>query len=133
MVTVRSCIASSSADCVLAGARLISSASRKVVKSGPFTSENSLRCRLKTLVPVISAGIRSGVNWMRLNSRAQHRRERAREQRLAEAGHAFDQRVLIAEHHHQRIADGVLLPDDHLADAVGDGLDGGLELVEVQE
>ena len=68
MVTVRSCIASSSADCVLAGARLISSASRNVVNNGPLTSENSLRCRLNTLVPVISAGIRSGVNWMRLNS-----------------------------------------------------------------
>ena len=32
--------------------------------------ENSLSRRLKTLVPVMSAGIRSGVNWMRLNSQA---------------------------------------------------------------
>ena len=48
--------------CVLAGARLISSASRKEVNTGPLSRLNSLRSRLKTLVPVMSAGIRSGVN-----------------------------------------------------------------------
>jgi len=42
MVTCRSCMACSRADCVLAGARLISSASRKVVNSGPRTRLNSL-------------------------------------------------------------------------------------------
>jgi hypothetical protein len=31
-------------------------------------NENSLRCRLKTLVPVMSAGMRSGVNWILANS-----------------------------------------------------------------
>ena len=31
-------------------------------------SVNSLRCRLKTFVPVMSAGMRSGVNWMRAKS-----------------------------------------------------------------
>ena len=52
---------------------------------------------------------------------AETRRERAREQRLGEAGHAFDERVLVAEDHDQRIADGVFLADDDLADAGGDG------------
>ena len=37
-------------------------------KTGPLMSVNSFFCILKTLVPVMSAGIRSGVNWMRLNS-----------------------------------------------------------------
>jgi hypothetical protein len=36
IVTWRSCIASSSADCTLAGARLISSASTRLANSGPF-------------------------------------------------------------------------------------------------
>ena len=35
IVTWRSCITSSSADCTFAGARLISSASRKLQKTGP--------------------------------------------------------------------------------------------------
>ena len=39
----RSCMASSSADCTLAGARLISSASTRLAKMGPFLETNSLR------------------------------------------------------------------------------------------
>jgi hypothetical protein len=35
MVTCRSCIASSKADCTFAGARLISSANRRFAKTGP--------------------------------------------------------------------------------------------------
>ena len=42
-VTWRSCITSSSADCTLAGARLISSASRKLQKTGPSSVSNSAR------------------------------------------------------------------------------------------
>ena len=68
MVTLRSCIASSSDDCVLAGARLISSASSSCVNTGPRRKSNAPRCWLKTLPPVTSDGIRSGVNWMRLLS-----------------------------------------------------------------
>ena len=41
MVTWRSCIASKSADCTLAGARFISSANTKLAKIGPFLIENS--------------------------------------------------------------------------------------------
>ena len=62
IVTSRSCIACNSADCVFAGARLISSASKNEVNTGPLISVNSFLCRLKMLVPVMSAGIRSGVN-----------------------------------------------------------------------
>ncbi len=41
IVTCRSCIASRSADCTFAGARLISSASSRFVKTGPFFGVNS--------------------------------------------------------------------------------------------
>ena len=67
MVTARSCIACSSAACVLGGVRLISSASSTSVKIGPFTSWKLLDWKLKRLVPSTSPGIRSGVNWMRPN------------------------------------------------------------------
>ena len=65
MVTCRSCIASSSALCTLAGARLISSASTQLAKMGPRLMLNSPVRGLKICVPITSAGNRSGVNWMR--------------------------------------------------------------------
>src|SRR6266851_4445888 len=69
MVTVRSCIACSSAACVLGGVRLISSASSSSVKTGPLLRTNWLVWKLNRLVPMTSPGIRSGVNWMRLKER----------------------------------------------------------------
>src|SRR6185437_9821188 len=70
MVTVRSFIDCSSADWVLGGARLISSASSSWVKIGPLVSTKLLVWKLNRLVPSISPGIRSGVNWMRPNLRS---------------------------------------------------------------
>ena len=67
IVTCRSCIASSSAACVFGGARLISSARRRLVKIGPGQERNSPRRWSKIDEPVTSDGIRSGVNWMRAN------------------------------------------------------------------
>src|SRR5215510_1752313 len=68
-VTLRSCIASSKAACVFGGVRLISSASSTSQKIGPFVSVNVLVWKLNRLVPTMSPGIRSGVNWMRPNLR----------------------------------------------------------------
>ena len=65
IVTWRSCIASSSAACVFGGARLISSASRRLAKIGPGRNTNSVVRWSKICEPVTSPGIRSGVNWMR--------------------------------------------------------------------
>ena len=63
-------MASSSADCVLGGVRLISSASRMLAKIGPLTKVHVrwpvAGSSSMMSVPVISEGIRSGVNWMRL-------------------------------------------------------------------
>src|SRR5579864_411475 len=68
-VTSRSCMAWSRAACVLGGVRLISSARMMLAKIGPGTNRNDRRPASgssRTLVPVMSEGIRSGVNWMRL-------------------------------------------------------------------
>src|SRR6185295_18246696 len=51
---------------------------------------------------------------------------------LAQAGDAFNQRVLVAQDHDERIADGIFLTDDHFGDFGGNAMDGGLKLVESQ-
>ena len=53
----------------------------------------ALSFKLKTLVPVMSAGMRSGVNWMRPNS-PPRTFARVRTERLANAGHAFHENML---------------------------------------
>ena len=70
-VTECSCIASSNADWVFGVARLISSARTICAKIGPFRNWNSRPRAVSTtiVVPVTSAGMRSGVNWMRENAR----------------------------------------------------------------
>ena len=66
IVTCRSCITSSRADCTFAGARLISSASRKLQNTGPSSVSKSAWSGRNTRVPTRSLGTRSGVNWTRL-------------------------------------------------------------------
>ena len=70
-VTWCSCIASSSAAWVLGGVRLISSARMTLAKTGPLTKRISrwpvVLFSSMTSVPVMSLGMRSGVNWIRLN------------------------------------------------------------------
>src|SRR5207302_3727528 len=65
IVTWCSCITSSRADWTLAGARLISSASSRLVKTGPSSVVKLACLGSKTRVPMRSAGTRSGVNWTR--------------------------------------------------------------------
>ena len=118
-VTLCSCIASSRADCVFGVARLISSASTIWANIGPGWK---LKARLPSLasvmmlVPMMSDGIRSGVNWMRLNFEVQHLAQRAHQQRLAQAGHAFEQGVAADEQARQDAVDDVGMADDDLAD-----------------
>ena len=61
-----------------------------------------------TSVPVMSDGIRSGVNWMRLNSRSSTSRERADQQRLRQARHADEQAVPPREDRRPHQADDPL-------------------------
>ena len=55
-------------------------------------------------VPMMSAGIRSGVNWMRLNAQVDDVGERADQQRLAQARHALEQHVAAGEQAGQRLS-----------------------------
>ena len=68
-----SAMASSRADWVFGGVRLISSASIMFAKTGPFANRNDF-CPVawfcsRMSEPVMSAGMRSGVNCMRLKER----------------------------------------------------------------
>ena len=69
MVTRFSCMASRSAACTLAGARLTSSARSRLANTGPSRGSNSRLSGSQMLVPVRSAGSRSGVNCTRLSLR----------------------------------------------------------------
>src|SRR4026209_1630284 len=72
IVTCRSCMTSSSALCTFAGARLISSASRRFVKTGPSAVVNPLVFWL--LVRAVGRGGEEGVR----EDRAERGRELAR-------------------------------------------------------
>ncbi len=71
-------------------------------------------------MPVMSEGIRSGVNWMRRNSSDKRVGQRADQQRLGQARHAHQQAVPAGEHGHQQFLDHLLLADDHPAKLLGD-------------
>src|SRR5579859_1619262 len=73
MVIWRSSMASSTAAWVRGGMRLTSSASSRSVNSGPRCSEKLLVERLSTLLPMMSAGMRSEVHCTRRNSRSKSR------------------------------------------------------------
>ena len=60
-------------------------------------------------------------------------RERADEHRLAEAGHAFQQRVTTAEEAHQHALDDRLLADDHRPDLLAELAQVGSEALDVRE
>ena len=66
MVTCPSSMTSRSAACVFGLARLISSASTMLAKIGPAWNSNTPCFWSYTLMPVMSPGSRSGVNWMRV-------------------------------------------------------------------
>ena len=112
------------ADWVLGVARLISSASTRFAKMGPGWN---LKTRwpsssMRMLVPVMSAGIRSGVNWMRLKVQSMTSRDRSHEQRLAQTRDALEQDMRVREQAGQRLADQLALADDDAADLALDGL-----------
>ena len=60
-------------------------------------------------VPVMSAGIKSGVNWIRRNARSIRPRERADHGRFGEAGHALEQAMSSGENSHDELLDDLML------------------------
>ncbi len=67
-LTCSSCMHSSSPDCVLGEARLISSTSTTLANTGPGRNSNRFSRWLKTFVPMMSAGSRSAVHCTRAYS-----------------------------------------------------------------
>ena len=82
---------------------------------------------------MMSAGIMSGVNWMRLKLQPRTAGERLDEQRLGEPGHADDQRMPFGENGCQHCADGLVLADDDFAELGANAIAGGLGVLEVAE
>ena len=111
-------MASSSADCVLGGVRLISSASRMLAKIGPGTKVQVRRPVVGSSsmmsVPVMSDGIRSGVNWMRLKSRPRIWPMVRTSSVLAVPGKSGDQAMAAHEQGDQHLLDDFVLADDHV-------------------
>ena len=66
-------------------------------------------------VPVMSAGMRSGVNWMRWNFRWKICAMRFHEQRLGQPGRAGDQAMAAGEEGDEQLLDHLLLADDDFA------------------
>ena len=60
---------------------------------------------------------------------AEHARERAHEQRLRDAGHAFNQRVVAGENRDQRLVHHLALADDDFADFLSGARQGVLNLL----
>ena len=69
-------------------------------------------------VPVDVGGHEVGRELDAREAAVERARERAHEQRLAEARHAFEQHVPAGQERGQRLLDHVVLADDHLVDLV---------------
>ena len=78
------------------------------IRAGPCSSSSS------TFVPVMSEGIRSGVNWIRLNCDVEDPGQRADHQRLGQARHADQQAVAAGEDGGEDLLDHLVLADDDL-------------------
>ena len=115
-VTWRSCIASSSDAWVFGGARLISSPSTRLAKTGPGRNTSSPRRGSKIAEPVTSDGIRSGVNCTRGHRQPERPGERADDERLGQAGIVLEQDVAASQHPDQHEHDRVPLADDGALD-----------------
>ena len=115
-----SCIASSSADCVLGVARLISSARTMLAKIGPALELEHSRRPSGVFVDDVRADDvgrhQVGRELDALEVQVQRLGERADQQRLAQPGHAFEQRVAAGEQAGQHAVDDLVVADDHLAD-----------------
>ena len=88
-----------------------------LAKSGPATKRNARRPASgssSTLVPVMSEGIRSGVNWIRLKPTSRIRAIELTISVLARPGHADQQDVAAGEDRRQDQLDHLALPDDDL-------------------
>ena len=122
IVTWRSCITSSSALWTLAGARLISSASSRFVKTGPERG-----VELAGLLVVDPGPDEVGRDEVRreldaLEVAADRLGERLDGHRLGQAGHALDEQVAAGQEGDDHPLEQVVLADDDLLDLVQQAL-----------
>ena len=107
-VTDRSCIASSRADWVLGVARLISSASTRLAKTGPRWNSNR-RPPFGRLVQDVRADQvgrhQVGRELDPLELQVQRVGQRPDQQRLAQPRHAFEQHMSAGDQGRQRVVD----------------------------
>jgi hypothetical protein len=68
----------------------------------------------------MSDGIRSGVNWMRLEDSPRTRAQRRDQLGLGETRHTDEQRMTTREHRKQGLLDHAFLSEDHLGDRLLD-------------
>ena len=137
-VTWCSCMAWSSAACVLGGVRLISSARTTLAKTGPCTKRNArfpvVRSSSMISVPVMSLGMRSGRELDPVEREVQRLGDGLHHQRLREARHPDEQRMPARQHRREDPLDHVVLAHDplgHLAPKAGDRAHQALELADV--
>jgi hypothetical protein len=117
-VTRCSCIASSSADCVFGGVRLISSASTMLAKIGPARTPSAAAGRRVFLHEVGAGDVRRHQVGRELDARElqlQHLRHACGSAASWPARRADDQAVAADEQRVQHLVDDVFLADDDLA------------------
>ena len=120
MVTCRSSMASSKAACTLAGARLISSASTRLPKIGPWLE---LEAPLAAFVVIhLGAGDVGGQEVGGELDTAKLGLEVAGEAfdgtRFGQAGQTFEQQVAVRQQCQQQALDDLLLADDRFSHAL---------------
>ena len=115
MVTCRSFIASSSADCVLGVARLISSASRKLREHRTGLEFELLRVRVVNGDAQHVAGQHVGGELQAVEAGIDAARQRLRQSGLADARHVFDQQVPARQQAGERKAQHFRLAADRFA------------------
>ena len=119
-----SCIASSRADCVLGGVRLISSARITLPKIGPLEKLESPAAGELVLLDDFRAGDvgrhQVGRELDAAELQGQGVGQGADHQRLGQARHAHQQAVPAGEHGDQQFFDDLPLADDHAAQLLGD-------------
>ena len=118
IVTCCSCITSSSADWTFAGARLISSASRKLQKHRPELGLEAARVGTVHARADEVGRDEVGGELDPAVGAAEHGRQRLDGERLGEPGDALQQHVAAGEQADQQPLEHRVLSDDHALDLV---------------
>ena len=114
---------SSSADCTLAGARLISSASRKLQNTGPSSVSNAARVRPVDARADEVGRHEVGRELQALERAAEHVGDGLDGQRLGQARDALEQHVAAGQQRHEHALEHRLLADDDALDLEERGLE----------